>query len=227
MARWATVTGPIGQRQLSDDDFVWAVKAVQGESGSKVFEGEVVLWTMIRRWMSGQYAGGNTRKPFWKWMQSFSQPINPNQIGVIHAYDRTPEDPSGRIRSAERDARIRSRFARSLGWYEHNTPEVVDLVRRVFEGRVRQRYPTIVNFNKPGAGKCSICIGPIPLRGIDGRSNVFFKEPWSQRWTRSVVKMTPPSGVVVLSTGGKVALAALGLAAAAGVVWFVEKKRRT
>jgi hypothetical protein len=97
--------------QLTTDDYTWALRSVLGEGGAgratdtKRTEWAGILYTMLHRW-AGNY--GKANESFGSYIQRFSQPVNPNQIGKIHAYDKTPDDPTGINHSRARDARIRN-----------------------------------------------------------------------------------------------------------------------
>lgn len=216
----ATVHGPFGSRRLGPDDLVWVVKAVAHEVPRGACwraEAEAVLWTMLNRWASGRYGGGT----WGEWVQRFSQPINPNQIGVIHSYDVTDTDPTGEVRSGERDARIAANRARPLSWYVENRPEVVGLVRDFFYGRVpaRPEHVALLDF---AAGFVSGGAGDVRVRvpGVDcSGSNAFYRESWASDWTARTVRVEADRGWI----GPMVALF-LGFSAGGAILWWAGRR---
>lgn len=231
MTQWGTIYGPEGRiRRFIDSDVEWAVKMIVHEAGRDPInrpEWDACLWTTTNRWISGKYLGGRGDLPYGTWLRTFSQPINPTQIGVIHEYDRTPEDPSGQIRSAARDARITGNLNRPLSFYVENHPEAVQEVLRFFKGYIPVGpYVGLVDFSQSGISPGGNDIGPIPVPGVYGagiESNWFYKEPFSVDWTAETVRIVPPEGV---ASPRRAILAAIGIGAiAAGVGVYVYHRR--
>jgi len=218
---WATIHGPFGHRRFVDADFEWAVKAAHHEPGDtpcRSFEQLAVLWAMANRWASGK----SRAESFGVLLKNYCQPINVNQIGKVHTYDRTPADPEGLVRSAERDARIRANIARPLDWYVANAPETVGLVARFMRGLlpVPRSMIGVVDF----AARFVMHGAPwieaeIPeLQRCSGAER-FWKMPWSAGWSAGTVRIGG-RGV------GYVGPVALLVVVAGGSWWYLRQKSR-
>lgn len=226
---WGTVIGPGVdgrgfQRRLVDSDFQWLVKACYHEAGtSNPFEWGAVLWVLTNRW-AGRY--GREGETLGQFAQRFCQPINPSQIGKIHDYDRTPEDPTGLTASRARDARIRANRARPVQCYATGcsgvraVPELLTYVTRFMQGKAifDPRYIGLTDFAARYAGH-----GPedIPV-ALPVTGNVFYRETWTRSWTPTTVRIVQGSSGRVFS---KLLPFAAGLGIVATVAWFGGRKR--
>lgn len=190
-----------GQRKaLTTYDYEWALKATLGEASGDVrnaWEWGAVLWTMLHRW-TGNY--GHSGESFGDYIQRFSQPVNPSQIGKVHDYDRTEQDPSGLILSGERDVRIRANRARSVAEIERRFPELATYVRKFLQGAVpRLPYILFANFAAPKVRSRLEEVGR-------GKGNVFYAEPWVYRldirFSRTTVAIA--AGLTLLAIGAGV-----------------------
>ena len=161
-------------RDLTEDDYAWALRSVLGEAGGAAgheWEWAAVLWTMANRWL-GMPAMQQSSASFGQYIQRFSQPVNPNQIGVIHPYDKTADDPTGQRHSQERDVRIRAFRARSAESIARQYPALAAYVMKFFKGQVsREPFANFANFAAPSVQKS------LPVVGRAG-GNVFYSEPW-------------------------------------------------
>lgn len=221
MASWGTIRGPdILVRRFVDSDLEWAVKMAVYEASS-MKEREAVLWTVLNRWVgpprpwNERRAYGQPGETFSHFMQRFSQPINPEQIGRVLSYDRRttvvvnsrgevidePECLDGGAGSEEcalaraqaRWKRIEDNLKRPLSWYEEHAPETVDLVRRFLLGKVPNKdFPGWTDFAAGYAGH-----GPEDVAVTSpGFDNVFYRETWAKDWTIDTVKIVPPGGAL-------------------------------
>lgn len=231
---WATVYGPGRDgsgfaRRIVDSDFPWLVKACYHEAGTgNPFEWGAVLWTLTNRW-AGKY--GRTGETLGQYAQRFCQPINPAQIGVVHSYDRTSEDPTGLVASRARDARIRANRARPVACYftggsscggVRAAPDLVDYVLRFMRGEVwDRRYVGLTDWAAPYAGHGAEDI-PVSLP-VEG--NTFYRETWTAGWDAGTVSMSGAASTSPLRAG----LGLLGgiLVAGLGVGLLVWHRRHT
>lgn len=207
-----TITVNGQRRALTDYDYEWALKATLGEAGgdpANAWEWGAVLWTMLHRW-AGKY--GRPGESFGDYIQRFSQPVNPNQIGKIHAYDRTEDDPSGQIRAQARDARIRANRARPVEDIVRRYPDLAAYVLKFMQGKIpRGPYAHFADFAASYAGRSA---GDVPVGQAKG--NVFYAEPWIYTFN---VKFNRTTGLVAAG----ITLLAIG----AGIGYYFWLKAKT
>lgn len=207
-----TITANGVTRSLTTYDYEWALKSVFREAGpdpSHEWEWGAVLWTMAHRWL-GNY--GRPGESFGEYIQRFSQPVNPDQIGVIHTYDRTVSDPTGIRRSQERDARIRELRARPVASMERQYPQLAAYVMKFMRGGVpRTPYAMFADFAAPGVG------GGGDRLLVTAGGNAFYSEPWITG-LQIAVKYRP--------SGTQMALLGLAAVAAAAAYYFLVYRKR-
>lgn len=232
MAQWGTVVGPgIKVRKFVADDRVWAVKMVTHETGSTPeYEKEwaAILWTVLNRWI-GRY--GQDKETFGGYIQRFSQPVNPNEIGRVREYDYRaqefqgdPEECAGAAgtemcalaRARARWNRIENNRKRPLAWYEQNVPAIVATVQKFMAGGLPNReFPGWTDFAAQYAGHGTEDTS-VSTEGTF--ANSFYRETWAGDWTGDTVKIVAPASPRKAGLG---LLAALLLTAGAviGMVW--------
>lgn len=217
MNTWQTVKGPGGTHQLTDDDFVWAVKATHHESTRNPVEWAAVLWTMLNRYMSGRAVGRRGLQTWGSWIRTFSSTVNPKWVEEC----RGDEDAS---RCVERQAWVAANIARPYSWYVEHDPELVNFVAAFFRGSIPAgQFTGLTDFAAKYVGH-----GPedVPwnthIAGLPSNSNAFYKATWSLDWNEDTVR-------IGASRWKRAARAVLGLglgAVLAGVVIGAARKRR-
>ncbi len=223
---WNIVRGPNGfAMPLTDDDFVWTVKAVHHEVARPLSEVEMhaVLWTMLNRWASGRAVGANG-KGFGAWIRTFSSTVNPKWVAQCRGDEPTTctaEDyADGWGCCPIRKAWVAANIARPFSWYVEHSPEVVAYVAKFFRGEIPVGpLVGIVNF----ASRIVGCHGEIPaadsIPGLSPHSNMFCRTTWSAGWTTDTVRFA--------SRPWSRAVTGLGVALLGGVVVFgVARLRR-
>ena len=229
MAVLGTIVGPgTKTRKFVADDLVWAVKMVTHETGHDPEyekEWQAILWTVLNRWV-GRY--GQPEESFGGYVQRFSQPVNPNEIGRVHEYDyrtqefeRDLEECSGTAgteacalaRARARWNRIENNRKRPLSWYEQNVPAIVTTVQKFMAGGLPNReFPGWTDFAAGYAGH-----GPedTPVSTDGTFSNAFYQETWAENWTGNTVKIVLPKRAGI----GLLAALLLTAGAIVGMVW--------
>ena len=164
---------------------------------------------MIHRW-AGNY--GRAGESIGEYVQRFSQPVNPNQIGKIHSYDKTAEDPSGLVRSQERDNRIRTLRARPVADIEQRHPALASYVQKFVRGGLsRGPYKLFSDFaaSYVGHDPTEVLVKQV-IRADGTKGNAFYAEPWIrlmklQFGRVTVTKVMIAGGITLLAIGAGIA----------------------
>jgi hypothetical protein len=176
--------------QLTGDDVLWTARAALYEGGSI----PATLWTLTQR-----YAGAaHTHYPtFGRFVQAFSQPINPIYTrtgsrcrpgGVAYSTYWCTED-----RLAKRDE------ARNATWADliKRDPAGVETIIAWANGELPNPVPRAVNF----ADRATVAKNFPDARVVLDHGNLYITAPWSEGWTRSHVSVVGADGALANADG--------------------------
>jgi len=188
--------------QMTDDDLLWSLKMIYGESGNDLNDAACVLWCMVNRFVlvKDQYKG----KSFEYLIRSYSQPINP----------RWYRDGVFGIQYKGKESATEDKFKRReqiLNMKKEDFPQnLQELIQNWSLGKIPNPIPKAVHFAVPSAASKSKGTPGLIERGFeliydkrnrgtnctDHFGNVFYATLPSTNWPANKVQIHAEMNVV-------------------------------
>lgn len=194
--------GPNFEYKMTENDLLWSLKMIYGESGNDLADAVCVLWCMANRFVSlkDSYAG----KTFETLIRAYSQPINPKwyRDGLFGKLYKGKD-------SATEEKFKRRETIRNMK--EEDFPENLrELIKLWADGQLPNPVPQAVHFAVPSAASKSKGTPGLIARGfelvydkrgrgtncIDKFGNVFYATAGSTKWPANKVQLVSDTGIV-------------------------------